>query len=506
MYMCVCVFVCVCVYPGIFTDTFFSSYALRLWPLTKKRWLCSDNTMTPPPDLVIRICLLRGPDDPRELEPNVWRRFRCSSAINLDAFQDKIVQPLLGWCRNYHTYYFQSGDVCYYQSKTCCSDGAVFSPNSSIQDTRFAHSANIDEGTVQDPAEYTIGDLLNLVGQECLYGYDMGDHWYHKLTLETVIPQGDGKCIVLDGAMRCPDEDGEGGENYQNNVLDWINRMRAEPSIMNHARMYAKGCFNTRDAANVRGLFDAEEFSIATTQQAIEVALRSRQCVRIGSKNMRPRLNSTFPGGNMPVCHTETIDALPGQRRVRYFWQDSRGEESPPWAGDPWFWEVFEVVNVKPDEDKFALCICGNPSHLKFCGTCQSVPYCSIDCQKRDWKLHKRICKRDKAYLEALKMEQSGEEIVPQEPLDGGTVYLKRFDPQNMRFKVGQRVECLIGDDIYGRGTILQVLHQQDGDEYIHPYQIRLDYEAAQKMGHSCGNPSRCNHALIWADWDSDYQ
>jgi hypothetical protein len=71
-----------------------------------------DPSDTPPPDLVIRVALLRGDDattqaeaeaEADELSPSVWRRFRCSSAVNLDTFQDKILQPVMGWTRNYHT-------------------------------------------------------------------------------------------------------------------------------------------------------------------------------------------------------------------------------------------------------------------------------------------------------------------------------------------------------------------------------------------------------------------
>ncbi|KUJ06892.1 uncharacterized protein LY89DRAFT_400203 [Mollisia scopiformis] len=32
------------------------------------------------------------------------------------------------------------------------------------------------------------------------------------------------------------------------------------------------------------------------------------------------------------------------------------------------------------------------PQPLKRCAKCQTTTYCSRDCQKQDWKLHKRVC------------------------------------------------------------------------------------------------------------------
>ena len=29
---------------------------------------------------------------------------------------------------------------------------------------------------------------------------------------------------------------------------------------------------------------------------------------------------------------------------------------------------------------------------LSLCGRCQSVAYCSVECQRADWRTHKRVC------------------------------------------------------------------------------------------------------------------
>jgi len=43
-------------------------------------------------------------DEKTELNPSVFRIFCVSSATPLDLLHDKILLPVMGWTRNYHTY------------------------------------------------------------------------------------------------------------------------------------------------------------------------------------------------------------------------------------------------------------------------------------------------------------------------------------------------------------------------------------------------------------------
>jgi len=38
--------------------------------------------------------------------------------------------------------------------------------------------------------------------------------------------------------------------------------------------------------------------------------------------------------------------------------------------------------------------ICGRQDQLKLCSRCRAAKYCSKECQTRDWKAHKAICKK----------------------------------------------------------------------------------------------------------------
>lgn len=39
-------------------------------------------------------------------------------------------------------------------------------------------------------------------------------------------------------------------------------------------------------------------------------------------------------------------------------------------------------------------CMCGSEEETKRCGTCHNVFYCSDECQKKNWKIHKKTCKK----------------------------------------------------------------------------------------------------------------
>ena len=38
--------------------------------------------------------------------------------------------------------------------------------------------------------------------------------------------------------------------------------------------------------------------------------------------------------------------------------------------------------------------VCGKLEPVKKCGKCRKVQYCSPECQKADWKMHKEICNK----------------------------------------------------------------------------------------------------------------
>ena len=78
---------------------------------------------------------------------------------------------------------------------------------------------------------------------------------------------------------------------------------------------------------------------------------------------------------------------------------------------------------------------------------------------------------------------------------------MKKYVPGRLRFKVGDSVECWVGEGAYGTGRIVKLYYREPNWSSDHPpapYQIKLDRESADRLG----VPHQC--ALIYSDWDDD--
>ena len=123
-----------------------------------------------------------------------------------------------------------------------------------------------------------------------------------------------------------------------------------------------------------------------------------------------------------------------------------------------------------------------------------TLRYCSRECQVSHWKSsHKSTCRKHKANYDVYTLEKEGKQKVPQDCVNDEAIRLKRFDPEKLRFKVGQRVECQIGDDDFAVGKIIKLM-DNDHRGNIYPYQVQLD------------PPLRIHGGKIWVIWDADHQ
>ena len=111
------------------------------------------------------------------------------------------------------------------------------------------------------------------------------------------------------------------------------------------------------------------------------------------------------------------------------------------------------------------------------------------------------MCKKEKASYEQYKKELETDTPDPKRfNHKGEPCKLKRFIPGNLRFQVGDRVECMVGENLYGTGRIVKLDYREPSwpPGKIAPYQIKMDRETADRLG------VPFQHALIYSDWDDD--
>ena len=465
---------------------------------------------TNPADLTIRVALARktiSGDDAsglfRELDPPVWRRFRASSAVNLDLLADKILSPIFGWERNYHTYLFRKlsvGDG----SDTARPDVVYLQEDTQATDLMHASRDHVDGWPTEPPESATIGDLLREVGQQCLYTYDLGDSWYHILTLESIDDDEEdsakqGSVQLIDGAMRCPDEDGEGCSNYQSSVLDLVLQVQSDPKDDETIRELNRVCFEEkRNAMNVLSSFKPEEFDLTTRRRALAEALSSRNSAR----NSVKQFGGFIAGTDRIMCMARS-----GQQSTI-----TRVEQERGMIHQTNFISFKETINVKPDPRDGTLCYqCGAPSGrdeatgsldlaipLQGCGRCHTPRYCFKGCQAEHWKTtHKKECKKFKRAFERYQEEvKSGTADPNRFDIPTEDRRLTRYDPDNLRFEPNTCVECMVGDNMWQVGYVVQTLYQQSESWPLSAYQIYLP--TMEKQGVEC--------PFIHAPYDDDYQ
>lgn len=67
---------------------------------------------------------------------------------------------------------------------------------------------------------------------------------------------------------------------------------------------------------------------------------------------------------------------------------------APQRQAGSWDRNTSPLLLLSPQEANMGLCgCCGEPNADMRCGRCQGMYYCSAECQRKDWKIHKQGCK-----------------------------------------------------------------------------------------------------------------
>ena len=406
-------------------------------------------------DLVVRVALAEfwRRSSFEELAPSVWRRLRVSGALNLAQLHDRVLGPAMGWARNYHGYFY-----------TDFTEGAVWCPLGECNAVDMMHASQLIVGALE-PSETTLGELLREPGDRIGYTYDLGDFFEHVITLEEVVDAdaSTGAVAVLGGAMRCPNEDGDGNAKYQEEVLDhWL---ACDGVVGDVPLRFAVGdrvsffesqeCFGTPKwsaAVVVQGPCwdgdrewcayrvrkddggdyycipcDHDDFVKSldgktpdeSRERAAARALRDACSKRVDAMNVRP--GAFDPAEfDLEACRARVRDAIGSKASAmegaKQFTSGGGSALFPAAPGRATTRQVngveggfalTETVSTRPDRREERVCAtCGSPKNLSSCAKCKSIFYCGAACQRDHWKTHKADCARLLAEYRIYKKEK----------------------------------------------------------------------------------------------------
>ncbi|CAN0111089.1 unnamed protein product [Heterosigma akashiwo] len=266
----------------------------------------------------------------RGAEEHCWRRFRVPASTSLNVLHDQIITPIMGWARAYHGYVFIDR-----------RDGSVLGPAKYSGYIDMMHAA-MHYHYVMDDRKIPLACLLREVGDACDYTYDLGDSFCHVLTVEEVADggeqEGDQGVQLLAGHGACPPEDSNGlGDKGIDGYVELVEKYQRRPKSCKAEIREAEGSVNYR-------------------------------------QNWLTGLPVPFRPGSFDLnFHRLMLSAMLAGPRVQ-----KKG---------------FVGFSDEVTEVTAGCARCGDrlrPLHK--CARCRRAAYCGRECQKADWKEHKKVC------------------------------------------------------------------------------------------------------------------
>ena len=122
--------------------------------------------------------------------PPIWRRFQVSPSMKLSRLHD-VLQAVMGWYDS-HLHMFIKGRR------------RFMLPNPWMDDM-----SRSSEPRFLDERKYRVDQLLKREKDWIEYQYDFGDSWYHRITLQKILPRDPAVRlpVCISGKRSCPPED-----------------------------------------------------------------------------------------------------------------------------------------------------------------------------------------------------------------------------------------------------------------------------------------------------------
>ncbi len=171
-----------------------------------------------------------------DTEPSIWRRIHIDGRVRLDAFHH-VLQAAMGWSDS-HLHEFEISGKFY-----------------GLPDAEF----DDPDHEVLSEKKFRLNQLLG-AGDTCIYLYDFGDSWRHRITVESVEQldaNSNARSVWIEaGKLACPPEDSGGVSQFQ----DFLESFDKNP--------YGDETNETRKWAGLD--YDPERFDRSAANNAID--------------------------------------------------------------------------------------------------------------------------------------------------------------------------------------------------------------------------------------------
>jgi len=327
------------------------------------------------------------------VNPPVYRIFTVTGGIRLHTLMDKILQPVMGWKRSYHCSILMD-----------LQDGAIYgqeNPNGVDHIFKYVHGF-----LWIDDTKVSLSDISSSTSKKFAWIYDLGvrmEHTLSILSIDNALEVGQRHVRCIDGVGACPPEDGDGLEENHPSLNYW----HVLPSPKNNACPGESISCNSK-----KGKKHSKPKNRKTIDGVQDILFMDLNGNMVYQQSIKPGgvlRDSRHPHHNK--SHTAALMASKKSRSdlsaTKFNWLDfdlevtnARLEEAlhlrQSMGGCGYGCPCCEDALERPVKDPASLdlcAFCGTHGANKKCSGCQIVRYCSVECQKGDWKCHKIQCK-----------------------------------------------------------------------------------------------------------------
>lgn len=350
-------------------------------------------------EFILKISLQRT-------SPEIFRLVRASGSTSLRTLQDKIISPAMGWARSYHGYYY-----------TDLSDGTLFGNETAGKGVDSTLMKHYHGHKFIDDREVLLGDLVEKVGDELEYVYDLGVRWEHSITVQEVREAR--RSGVQESVMPAPTCQADLDPRTPSGMMRMLERMQMQgtrPPGSPHIAIVCVGGDGACPPEDGNGTRDERACILSTSFEPTTGTMSMDSFwTELSGNDVYSR--AIAPGGILVTrghkdYTKEHVNALKSSNYEKV--EHDMGNTFQPRLFDLSIMnarvcdalnmgcecEECKEANAAHWRDRRATSVCEQcllaAPKLKACGRCELVFYCCRECQLQHWDVHKTVCKKKK--------------------------------------------------------------------------------------------------------------